>query len=215
MPATRQIPLQRLGFSLIELLAAITVIMILGAMVFSVMHSVRGRADEVQCMNNLRQMHVYLSGYAQENAGDFPAAVDAESGISWWLNLQRYIDSQDQEVDVGKETIFLCPTAMETYPGGVARRTYAMNIEGIADWRTPVNVFRVKEPARTLFIMDAAHNAAADTGDGTFYFRLPQFHSAVGARHEGHFNALFLDGHTESLLPDGPRVETLVGNLAL
>ena len=203
----------RFGFSLVELLAAMAVMAVLAVIVLSVLHTIRARADAVKCANNLRQIHLYMTTYAQEHGGDLPAAVDRNLGISWWLNLQLYIDEPGQVAGLGQQTVFLCPAAVNTYPNGEARRTYGMNIEGVPDWRIPVNLFQLEFPSESLLVMDAAHNAAADTGDGYFYFRLPGFQTAVGARHDDEFNALFADGHVGSLKPSDQKVDDYITNL--
>ncbi|MDP0495124.1 MAG: prepilin-type N-terminal cleavage/methylation domain-containing protein [Verrucomicrobiota bacterium JB024] len=202
----------RRGFSLVELLAALAVIAVLSAIVLSVMHSVRAKTDNVKCANNLRQMFVYLSAYTQEHNGDLPAVMDADEGISWWLNLQHYIDSPDQVVGTNKESIFLCPAAIDTYSNGEARRTYAMNIEGIPDWRIPINLFQIEDPGRSLLIMDAADSAAGG-GDAYSYFRLAQLQRTIDPRHGGTFNVLFADGHVGSHEPSDSSLESYVVNL--
>jgi len=205
------------AISLIETMVAVFIISLLCALLFPAVTQMRSRAAALACSSNLRQLHLYLNDYAKENNGAYPAVSDAATTNSWWLTLQNYINDPSQVVASRKKTIFLCPQAVNTYPGGVARRTYAMNIEGIPDWRIPIRPLQSTKPAQTLFLIDSACAIPnANAGDGWQYFRATSsvaFASAVEARHLGRFNALFLDGHVESLSPADPILPQLIRNL--
>jgi type II secretory pathway pseudopilin PulG len=54
------------GFTLIEIFAVIVLIMILVALLVPAYEQVRMRTDKVNCINNLRQLHVGASAYVQE-----------------------------------------------------------------------------------------------------------------------------------------------------
>jgi prepilin-type processing-associated H-X9-DG protein/prepilin-type N-terminal cleavage/methylation domain-containing protein len=55
------------GFTLVELLVVIAVIGILAALLLTVVSRAKGRAQQVQCANNVRQLGVTLQGYVTEN----------------------------------------------------------------------------------------------------------------------------------------------------
>lgn len=204
----------RRAFSLLELLVAIGLIIVLAGMLIPSMRRAMEKMDQVSCSNNLRQLHQYLMLYANEHDGVFPAASDATTGYSWWLSLQTYINQPSQAVAVGKKTIFACPSATKTYPGGRVRRTYAMNYEGLSDWRMPIRPMLTSAPGQTILIVDSA--CANSEGDGSQFFRVTSTPSMTGvaeARHTGKVNCLFLDGHVGLMLPSDPDMAACAKNL--
>jgi prepilin-type N-terminal cleavage/methylation domain-containing protein len=60
-------PRRRRGFTLVELLVVIGVIALLIGMLLPVMSKAREKARRVQCLSNLRQIHMALVEYAQAN----------------------------------------------------------------------------------------------------------------------------------------------------
>lgn len=80
--------LSRLGtraFTLIEVLLVISIVSMLGSLLVPTIQAGKQRADELNCVNNLRQFGVALVMY-QEEKGFYPAAYD-----SGWNNYQTYL----------------------------------------------------------------------------------------------------------------------------
>jgi prepilin-type N-terminal cleavage/methylation domain-containing protein len=70
------------GFTLIELMVVIAIIVLLMAILFPVFSTVRRKAHETQCFNNLSQLASALKEYRRDH-GRFPAApfYDAAAGV--------------------------------------------------------------------------------------------------------------------------------------
>lgn len=64
------------GFTLVELLVVIGIIAVLAAILFPVFLIAQGKAREVTCVSNLRQIGQSVSMYAQDNDGLYPFALD-------------------------------------------------------------------------------------------------------------------------------------------
>jgi prepilin-type N-terminal cleavage/methylation domain-containing protein len=93
---------RRPGFTLVEMLVVIAIIVVLMAILFPVFASVRGKAREAQCRSNLHQLAIALKGY-KEDHGRYP-------GPPMW-NGTRYIggfsDLYPDYIDSTK--LLVCP----------------------------------------------------------------------------------------------------------
>ena len=59
-------------FTLIELLIVIAIIAILAAMLLPALNKARQKARDTQCLNNLKQIAVYMNFYLDDNQGYAP-----------------------------------------------------------------------------------------------------------------------------------------------
>ena len=69
---------QKQGFTLIETLLVIGIISILTATLFPVLSQTRGRAKQTVCANNLRQIGIAITLYAQDSDDLLPHADDPD-----------------------------------------------------------------------------------------------------------------------------------------
>lgn len=73
-------------FTLVELLVVIAIVLILVSLLQPALHSMRGRAQQITCANNLRSIYNGVAIYAEENYGYIPQCSyrrGASTEITW------------------------------------------------------------------------------------------------------------------------------------
>ncbi|MDR1281530.1 MAG: prepilin-type N-terminal cleavage/methylation domain-containing protein [Opitutaceae bacterium] len=204
------------GFTLVELLAVIAITGILAGILIPVTIRIRETARNVECTGNLRALVTGMTLYADANKGVYPAPTNnllpnGDRG-TWMRALKEggYLDDNPKELIVaGRKSVFLCPAAFKTYPDGLARRTYGMNT--LANTDDALRPYELPEPARSLIFADGVE-AGGGEGDSWFYIRSGAL-ERIDARHNGAFNAGFVDGHAERLGKTDPRLVEYLDNI--
>lgn len=186
------------AFTLVELMITISLIAVLVGLTVAGTGTLASRMRLSTCTNNLRQLDLMFKAYAAENNNRLPAGKNNDvngSKVSWMIALQVYSGLSFPVVN--QKNVFLCPSAMQTYAGHKARRTYAMNGAG-TDGTVPALLVNYTQPAGVGILMDSVDNGANE-GDGRSTFGQNDYESAADFRHDNCVNMLFLDGHVETI----------------
>ena len=80
------------GFTMIELLAVICIIMILGLLIAPNYKRLVAQAAQAGCMSNLRALHVGLGSYLNDNGDVWPQGPAPTAGAAWadfWINTLK------------------------------------------------------------------------------------------------------------------------------
>ena len=93
---------RRQGFTLVELMVVIAILVILMAILFPVFAGARHKATRAACTTNLRQLQVAMRQYCSDHDGRFPLQVntDGETPRRWVNAIYGYGNSK---------TIYACP----------------------------------------------------------------------------------------------------------
>lgn len=94
-------PGMKKGFTLLELLIVMIILGVLVGMIFPVLGKMRIRARDIQCKNNLKQLHVAAMNYAYDNKGSMPSSKSVgdrdkdDSPPYWYQIVKGWVDWTD------------------------------------------------------------------------------------------------------------------------
>jgi prepilin-type N-terminal cleavage/methylation domain-containing protein len=102
------------GFTLVELLIVIGIIVLLIAILLPALSTARESANRVACANNLRQMGQFVILFANDHNGRVPEAQDTPaSGAGGWMPTWMYTKDYFVLVDDygANQRLFICPSS--------------------------------------------------------------------------------------------------------
>jgi prepilin-type processing-associated H-X9-DG protein/prepilin-type N-terminal cleavage/methylation domain-containing protein len=179
------------GFTLVELLVVIGVILVLVATLLPALAAARERARATTCLSNLRQAAQALRMYTDDHAGKLPTAFEWSRAVVTTLHLRTPFwcpDVRNYQYDPRVQQppwSLLHGYAYNNYLGGQVvpggqREAY-------------LTLSQVRFPATTVAICEAGANAIT---------RSEPDYKEGARRHSGGSNYAFLDGHVRWHRPE-------------
>lgn len=145
------------GFTLIELLVVIAIIAILAAILFPVFAKAREKARQTACLNNMKQLGMAYSMYAQDydetavyHANTYEIGFFYDPSHGWWMpnwayNLHTYVKSWN---------VYMCPSAKKA-PGYPTTCSYALNpYVGSITTAHIMEMSKINSPANTIALSE-------------------------------------------------------------
>ena len=159
------------AFTLVELLVVVGIIAVLAGIILAVLAKVQKSARQAQCLQNLRQIGVAITGFTVSHGGRFPDPPG--EGLSWEDLISQYADihpilacPSDEEVfraigssydwrDTGNPSTTLVDLPLGSVPGQTV-----LAFETMPGWhlRDQMNVVYVDGSAASIAARDALLN---------------------------------------------------------
>jgi len=208
----------RCGFTLVETLVTIAILVILGSLLFPAFRNLANQTHSAKCASQLRQIATAALAWSHDNQGRLPDQTrwySRSKGDNY--SLFGYLGFADTGQQVLRDTVYTCPVFVRQFPtAATPYRTYAINryatgshLGGtVAEWNQVLNsdppqtLARVKSPSRMAFFMDGRPNTLAPAD--TYSYRSYAAPDSIGPGntphlHQGGLNVVFVDGHVERI----------------
>lgn len=198
------------GFNIIELLIVLVVIAVLAGVIIPVLYAAKHKAQQIVCVNNLRQIFLALEQYTNDNNGWFPRPNNSDTSKDgtkvcnaevWFKAIDRYLMASQPPSD--RDTISLEERLLQVKQDPIFKtvspskqdrtRTIKMNQNLVPDSECQRSIETIGNPTKTVLLFDGRINndSVADNFEGSY--------GSVAQRHSKATNILFADGHVERI----------------
>lgn len=161
---------QRDGFTLIELLVVIAIIAVLMGILMPALRRAKGQAQTVACLNNLKQLGIAMTSYAQEHDDYIPRALDHE--VKWILVFVPFLGKDYRKVEDYREVdVYQCPSFPRTGVGQFGHSNADQTVDYVVNaWDMdnpginggnqgnqkdePTKLSNIKSPAEKVYMAD-------------------------------------------------------------
>lgn len=215
---------------MLELLISLGIIGVLAVLVLGAVAKMQASAQNAGCLSNLRTLSQACLTYAAEHNNRLPFHYRPGDGWSgygsplWYIIVAPYVGATVTTAAMGELAQpgpFGCPADKIPWVGGNPRQfspscSYAFPIALASrkpDWSENngdyVNlVARVPKPSKSVLLIDSAYGNVFNTSSFSTAAAAANDPQETGPelvkRHQGHLNAVFVDGHCEAISGNTP-----------
>ena len=199
------------GFTLVELMVVITIVVVLAALVFIGSRKAMDAAHNAGCVSSLRQLATAGQSYVAEHGAYPNQGRQMDGSNTWWFKAMEvelgFEPGTSPSIIERAETMPTCKKCLRTHgpvkPGDRFMRTYSMNHDLIGPTRNADNQWafpglratRVVNPSATAFFMDGS---LANGPYWQYLTRRDQWLKPENFVHNDKANVVFLDGHVQA-----------------
>lgn len=197
---------QPCGFTLVEILVTIGIVVVIAAILLPVLARARDRARTTTCAGNLRQIGLALNMYVKDHNNTHPPSGDPTDNCSWVDVVFPYAKS---------EKIFECPSALHgKYVPGCKEPeegdgyteyfngSYVLNLFR-NNPTNPIRTYRIHNPADAIWVSEGANRFGFEYVPDTYNLNTASIQTkSFQFRHNRGANNLFVDGHVKWLSLD-------------
>jgi len=198
------------GFTVIELLIIVIIVAVLVCIVIPAIFAAKQKAQQIICVNNLRQLFLAFEQYTNDNNGLLPRPNN--SGTSkdgtkicnaevWFKAVDNYLTtlqlpSERDEISEEERLLFIKQDPIfktVSLSKQDITRTIKMNQNLLPASECQRSIETIENPTRTVLLFDGRINntSVADNYEGSY--------GSVAQRHSKAANILFIDGHVERI----------------
>lgn len=167
------------GFTLVEMLVVLAIVIVLLAMLLPVAQNIRESARATQCANNQHQMGVALQKYI----ASFSKPPTAYAMLN---EMGQFLAGQSTASYSAQSAIYNCPSSSTPASSGPNAQNYGANM----------CLDRLVDEASKIAVTDAYDGILRWTGVDQ-----QQWGITVAPRHGGSLNVLFFDGSVQRMAP--------------
>jgi prepilin-type N-terminal cleavage/methylation domain-containing protein/prepilin-type processing-associated H-X9-DG protein len=220
-------PRETAAFTLLEMLAVLAIMAILGSLLSAALNSAKNRTHQIICLNHLRQLQWAWDMYVDDHEGALPLNRSVAGPNAKFVGRRNTTNSwvagnprEDASTDPLKEGtlysylnstgVYRCPSDHSTVLGKKMRRTrsYSMSAymngdDAGLDGRVKTNSSAILNPSKVfVFIEEHEHSAWAGSfgvmpRDRISLMSAANWSSTPADRHSRGCNLTFADGHIE------------------
>lgn len=198
------------GFTVVELLIGVGIVAIMIGIIIPALYTIKNKAQQIVCANNMRQLFFAFEQYANDNNGLLPRTNNSNTSKDgsrkcnaevWFKAVDNYLTSlqlpgkrdeispEEHLLLVKQDPIFKTVSLSEQDN----TRTIKMNQNLVPASECQRSIETIENPTKTVLLFDGRINNAgvADNFEGSY--------GSVAQRHSKAANILFADGHVECI----------------